>query len=189
MSRQLPDYPDWPELTGTGAVDRASLMKSSTVMKALPGFSRNDIVRLIALVSVVAFPLIADAQFGPVTRPLKASTDVLPAASATAASVAAGRDSCADQHWPFFSQACLRGSTETIEPRLVSMNAESTPNAAPATEAAKAVAIDTTQGNAPFAKSKKPARPRTATRMRERKIPNVSYAVNSAAGNISPAGW
>jgi hypothetical protein len=158
-------------------------------MKALPGFSRNDIIRVVALVSVVAFPLIADAQFGPVTRPVKLSTDASPAASATATAVVAGRDSCADQHWPFFSQGCLRGSTEKIEPRVVSMNAESTPNAAPATQATKAVAINTVQDDAPFARSRKPARPRTATRARERKTPNVSYAVNSDAANISPAGW
>jgi hypothetical protein len=49
--------------------------------------------------------------------------------------------------------------------------------------------MDTARGNAPFAKSKKPAKLPTVSRMRERKTPNVSYAVNLQAGNISPAGW
>jgi hypothetical protein len=157
-------------------------------MKALPDFSRNDVIRVIALVSVVAFPLIANAQFGPATRPVRLSNDVAPAAVATATVAVAARDSCADQHWPFFSQGCLRGSAETIEPRLVSMNAESAPNPAPAKEIVKTVAIDTARGHAPSAGSKRPAG-RTATRIRERRSPNVSYAVNSAAGNVFSTGW
>jgi hypothetical protein len=156
-------------------------------MKALPDFSRNDVIRVIALVSVVAFPLIANAQFGPVTRPARLSNDVSPAAASATVAVIA-RDSCADQHWPFFSKECLRGSAETIEPRLVSMNAESAPNAAPAKEIAKTVAIDPARGHAPSARSKRPAAgPRTATRTR--RSPNVSYAQNSAAGGIFSPGW
>jgi hypothetical protein len=158
------------------------------MMKALPGLRRNDVIRLIALVSVVAFPLIADAQFGPVTRPVKLSTEVSPAASVTLK--AAGQDSCADQHWPFFSSGCLRESTGAIEPRLVSMNTESPPNSAPTAYATKAAgAIGAAQGNAARAKSARPVKPRTAVRMRERRIPNVSYAVNAQAGFGSPAGW
>lgn len=185
--QHLPDCPDMPEPTRSGTVDVHRQPTSSNVMKTLPGLRRNDVIRVVALLSVVTFPLIADAQFGPVTRAVKPSNEASPAVSAVAEAPAAGQDSCAAQHWPFFSEGCLRGSTETIKPRLVSMNAESTPNATPATQAAKAVAINITHGLAPFAKAKKPAKPRTATRAR--RIPDVSYALNSGAGNMFSAGW
>jgi hypothetical protein len=103
---------------------------SSDVMKTLRSFGRNDVIRAVALVSVVAFPLIADAQLGAGSRAVKISQDVSPAVVTPSKAIAAGPDSCADQHWPFFSKACLRGSMEPIEPRLVSMNTELPPNSA-----------------------------------------------------------
>src|ERR1700754_2339965 len=160
-------------------------------MKALPSFGRNDVIRAVALVFVVAFPLIADAQLGAGSRAVKLSHDVVtPSAVATSRPIAASPDLCVGQHWPFFSKGCLRGSAEAIEPRLVSMNAESSPNSVRTDGPAKAVGvIETTQGNAPFAKSKKPAKPRIATHRRERNNISITYAVNSEMGHMSPAGW
>jgi hypothetical protein len=161
-----------------------------SVMKTLPSFGRNDVIRAVALVSVVAFPLIADAQLGTGSRATKLSKDVSPVAVATSKATPADPDSCADQHWPFFSKGCLRGSTGAIEPRLVSMNAESPPISATADGSAKAAgATDAAQGNAPFARSKQPAKPRVATHRRERSNTSVNYAVNSEIGHMSPAGW
>jgi hypothetical protein len=68
--------------------------------------------------SVVAFPLIADAQLGLGSKAVKISKDVSPLAGGTAKAIA-GRDPCADQHWPFFSNGCVRGSADAIEPRLL----------------------------------------------------------------------
>jgi hypothetical protein len=159
-------------------------------MKALPSLGRNDVIRAVALVSVVAFPLIADAQLGAGSRAVKITKDVSPSAVAPSKAIAAGPDSCANQHWPFFSKGCLRGSTEAIEPRLVSMNAESSPNSATTDGPPKtAGATDAAQGNTPFAKSKKPAKPRVATHRRERNNISVSYAVNSEMGRMAPASW
>jgi hypothetical protein len=159
------------------------------VMKALPSFGRNDVIRAAALVSVVAFPLITDAQLGTGSRAAKLSKDVSPVAVATSKAIPAGPDSCADQHWPFFSKGCLRGSTEVIEPRLVSMNAESPPTFATTDGPAKAAGADPGQGNARFAKSKKPAKPRVAAHRHERINTSVNYAVNSETGHMSLAGW
>jgi hypothetical protein len=159
-------------------------------MKALPSLGRNDVIRAIALASVMAFPLIADAQLGLGARAFKISNEVAPAAGGTVKAVIAGRDSCADQHWPFFSQGCLRGSTEAIEPRLVSMNAESESNTAATNDSARVAATDTAQGNARFTTSKKPVKPpRAATHRRERRNSSVNYAVNLEIGHMSPAGW
>jgi hypothetical protein len=138
----------------------------------------------------VAFPLIADAQLGTSSRAAKLSKDVSPAAIIVSKAIPASPDQCADQHWPFFSKACLRGSTEAIEPRLVSMNAESPPITATTDGSAKAVgATDAAQVKAPFAKSKQPAKPRVATHRRERSNTSVNYAVNSEIGHMSLAGW
>jgi hypothetical protein len=154
-------------------------------MKTLPSLNRNDVIRVIALMSVVAFPLIADAQLGLGTRAVKTSNNVSPAAAGTAKATIAGRDSCADQHWPFLSNGCLRGSTEAIQPRLVSMNVESPPNSTD--DPAKVNgAIDTAQGSARFARPKTLVKPR-ATHRRERRNIGVSYAVNSEMAH--PAGW
>ena len=138
----------------------------------------------------LAFPLIADAQLGLGSKAVKISKDVSPLADGTAKAAIAGRDPCADQHWPFFSNGCLRGSAEAIEPRLVSMNAESPPNSAATDASARVVGpTDSARGNAPVAKSKKLIRPRVATHMRERRNSNLNYAANSEAGGISLAGW
>jgi hypothetical protein len=158
-------------------------------MKALPSFSRNDVIRAVALVSVVAFPLIADAQLGTGSRAAKLSTDVSPATIAVSKAIPAGPDQCADQHWPFFSKGCLRGSTEVIEPRLVSMNADFQPNAATTDSARVTGSTDAAQGNARLATSKKPVKPRVATHRHERRNIGVNYAVNSEMGRMSPAGW
>jgi hypothetical protein len=159
-------------------------------MKALPSFGRNDVVRAVALVSVVVFPLIADAQLGTSSRAAKLSKDVSPVAVTTSEAIAASADACADQHWPFFSKQCLRGSTESIEPRLVSMNAESPPISAASDDAAKAVgATDIARGKAVFAKPKKPAKPRVAAHRREQGNISISYAANSENGHGLPAGW
>jgi hypothetical protein len=158
-------------------------------MKALPSFGRNDVVRAVALVSVVVFPLIADAQLGTGSR-AKLSKDVSPVAVTTSEAIAASPDACTDQHWPFFSKQCLRGSTESIEPRLVSMNAESPPISAASDDAAKAVgATDIARGKAVFAKRKKPAKPRVAAHRREQGNISISYAANSEIGHGLPAGW
>jgi hypothetical protein len=159
-------------------------------MKSLPGFGRNDVIRAIALISVVAFPLIADAQLGLGSNPVKISKDVSSLAGDTAKAAIVGRDSCADQHWPFFSNGCLRGSAEAIEPRLVSMNVEPPTNsAATGDSSGVAGATGTARGNAPFAKPKKLIKPRVATHRRERSNIGVTYAVKSEIGHISLAGW
>src|SRR4051794_34998759 len=97
------------------------------VMKALSGLRRNDVVRAVVLVSIAIFPLIADAHLGR-SSGVKTSEDVLSVAGSPASTAAARRDSCADQHWPFFSAGCLRESTHAVEPRLISMNVEASPN-------------------------------------------------------------
>jgi hypothetical protein len=165
-------------------------------MKAPARFGRNDVIRAIALMSVVAFPLIADAQLGPGSKAVKISKDVSPFAGGTAKAAIAGRDSCADQHWPFFSTGCLRGSAEAIEPRPVSMNVESPPNSAATGDSARVIGAthtargtDTAGGNAPFAKPKKLVKPRVATHRRERSNLSVNYAANSEMGHVSLAGW
>jgi hypothetical protein len=190
VPRHLLDYPDEWEPTNGSAVYMHRQRRRANVMKALPGFGRNDVIRAIALISVVAFPLIADAQLGLGSKAVKISNDVAPLASATAKPAIAGRDSCADQHWPFFSKGCLRGPAEAIEPRLVSMNAESPPNSAATNASARGVAAtDSVRGNAPVAKSKKLIKPRVATHIRERRNSNLTYAANSETGRISLAGW
>jgi hypothetical protein len=159
------------------------------VMNALSSLGRNDVIRAVALVAIVAVPLIADAQLGRSSGAVETSPDVLPI-SGTAVETAAGRrDSCANQHWPFFSAGCLRGSTQTVEPRLVSMNAEASPIPAATGDAPKAVrTADIVRDNGPSVGSKKTAKPRIATRVRERRTPNVNYAANLQAG-ISMPGW
>jgi hypothetical protein len=159
------------------------------VMKLLPSFGRNDVIRAIALISVVAFPLIADAQLGLGSKAVKISTDVSPLASGTTKVPVVSRDSCADQHWPFISNGCLRGSAEAIEPRLVSMNVESPKNPVATDNSVRvADATDTGRGNAPVAKPKK-SKSRVATHRRERSNIGVNYAVNSEMRHMTLAGW
>jgi hypothetical protein len=158
-------------------------------MKSLPSFGRNDVIRAIALISVVAFPLIADAQLGLGSKAAKISKDVSPPAGDTTKAAILGRDSCADQHWPFFSNGCLRGSAEAIQPRLVSMNVEQPTNSAATNNSARVVAAtEAARADAPSAKPKKHIKPRVATHRRERSNV-VKYAVNSEIGHTSLAGW
>lgn len=159
-------------------------------MKALPSFGRNDVIRAIALMSVVAFPLIADAQLGLGSKAVKISNDVSPLAGGTAKAAIVARDSCADQHWPFLSNGCLRGPAEAIEPRLISMKVESPSNSAATDDSTRVVgASDTARSNVPFAKPKKLVKPRVATHRRDRSTIGVNDAVNSEMGHVSLAGW
>jgi hypothetical protein len=159
------------------------------VMKALLGLGRNDVIKAAALVAIVVFPLIAHAQLGRSSGAARTSQDASPAASAAVGTTAARRDSCADQHWPFFSAGCLRQSTQAVEPRLISMN-ETSANSATTGDARKGFrAADIVRDNGPSAGWKKPAKPRIAAHRRERRTPNVSYAANLDAGHISMPGW
>src|SRR5467141_3199187 len=108
-------------------------------MKALPSIGRNDVIRTIALISVVAFPLIADAQLGLGSKAVQISSGVSPLAGGPAKAAMVSRDSCADQHWPFFSNGCLRGSADATAPRLVSMNVESSTNSVATDDSVRAV--------------------------------------------------
>jgi hypothetical protein len=151
-------------------------------MKARLGLGRNDAIRAVALVSIAVFPLIADAQLGRSSGAVKTSQDASPVGEAAVRTAAAKPDPCADQHWPFFSAGCLRGSTQPVEPRLVSMNAETPANPAKTGDASKpARTADMVRDDGPSAGSKKSAKPRIATHRRERRTPNVNYAVNLQA--------
>jgi hypothetical protein len=155
------------------------------VMKAILSLGRNDVIRAVALVAIVAAPLIAHAQLGRSSGAVKTSPDVSGVSGAAAETATARRDSCAEQHWPFFSAECLRGSTQTAGPRLISMNVETLPNSA-TTDAPKGVqTADIVRDNGPSVGSKKPVKPRIATHRRERRAPNVNYAVNLQV----MAGW
>jgi hypothetical protein len=159
------------------------------VMKALLGLGRNGVIGAVAVVAIVVFPLIADAGFGRGSGVVKTSQDASPVAGAPVRTAAARGDSCADQHWPFFSAGCLRGSAQAVEPRLVSMN-ETSPGSATIADAPKAVrTAEIVRDNGPSVGSKKPAKPRIATHRRERRTPNVNYAANLAAGYVSMPGW
>jgi hypothetical protein len=158
------------------------------VMKALAGLGRNDVIKTTALVAIVVFPLIAHAQLGRGSGTLKTSQVVSPVAGAAVRTAAATADSCVDQHWPFFSAGCLRGSTQAVEPRLVSMSVEPAANSATTGDASKGVrTADIVRDNGPSVGSKKPAKPRIAAHRRERRTPNVSYAANLQAGHMP--GW
>jgi hypothetical protein len=162
------------------------MTSGKNVMKALLSLGRNDVIKAVALVAIVVFPLIAHAQLGRSSGGVKTSLDVSPAAGAAVRTATAGRSSCADQHWPFFSAECLRGSTQPVEPRLVSMNAETSANSAATGDAPKGVRT-AVRDNGPSAGSKKPAKPRVAVHRRERTKPNVNYAVNLEPGRMP--GW
>jgi hypothetical protein len=158
-------------------------------MKALPGVGRNDVIKAVALVAIVVFPLIAHAQLGRSSGAVKTSQEASPVAGAAVKTAAAKGDSCADQHWPFFSAGCLRQSSQAVEPRLVSMNAETSP-VSTATDAPKPVrAADMVRDDGPSAGPKKTAKPRIATHGRERRMPNVNYAANFQASHMSMPGW
>ncbi len=164
-------------------------------MKALSNLNRNDVIRAVALVTVVAFPLIAYAQLGSAAKVVTLPVAAAPAAAETVTQAKAlSADSCANQHWPFFSAECLRGSTAATKPRLVSMNMEDSPAppaAKPATSSPSghvARAVDGIQGGAPVAKSKKPLKARVA-HVRTRKPLSLSYASNAGAAPVPMTGW
>jgi len=165
-------------------------------MKALSKLNRNDVIRAVALVTVVAFPLIAYAQLGSAAKVVTPTVAAAPAASETVTQAkAVSADSCANQHWPFFSAECLRGSTQAIRPRLVSMNMEDSPAPQPAAKPAAtsasrhvAHAVEGAQSGAPVVKSRKPPKPRVA-HIRARKPLNLSYAANADAAAGSIPGW
>ena len=160
------------------------------VMKALSDLPRNQVIRVVALVAVMAFPLMAYAQLGSAAKAINLSKDAAPAAAESVAPAKpVADDACANQHWPFFSAECLRGSGPTIKPRLVSMSAETSPGA----EAPKPAAADHSRhvavandSSTPVAKPRKPAKPRVA---RVRKPTSISYAANATAGQVSLPGW
>jgi hypothetical protein len=163
------------------------------LMKAPLGLGRTGVIRAVAVVAIVVFPLIADAGFGRGSGAIKTSQDVSHVAAAPARTAAASGDSCADQHWPFFSAGCLRGSAQAVEPRLVSMH-ETSPGSATTADAPKAVrTADVVRDNGPSLRSslrsKKTAKPRIAAHRRERRTPNVNVAANLEAGHISMPGW
>jgi hypothetical protein len=159
-------------------------------MKAHLDLGRNDVIKAAALVAIVVFPLMAHAQLGRSSGGLKTSQDVSPVAGAAVRAAVARADSCADQHWPFFSAGCLRQSTPAVEPRLVSMNVEPSENSATTGDAPKAIrTADIVRDNGPSVGSKKPAKPRIATHRRERRTPNVNYAANLDARQIAMPGW
>jgi hypothetical protein len=158
------------------------------VMKARSGLGRNDVIKAVALAGIVVFPLLAYPQLGRTSAAVTPSQDASPVAGAAVTTAAAIGDSCADQNWPFFSAGCLRGSTQTIEPRLVSMNGETSPTSAATGDDPKpAPTAGIVRNNGPSAASKRTAKPRIATQRRERRAPNVNYAVNLQASYMP--GW
>jgi hypothetical protein len=159
------------------------------LMKPLSGLGRNDVIKAVALVAIVVCPLIAHAQLGRSSGAVKTSQEVSPIAGA-AVKTAAAKAVCADQHWPFFSAECLRQSTQAVEPRLVSMNPDTSANPATTGDVPRlARTADTVPDNAPTVGTKKTAKPRIAAHRRERRTPNVNYAANLAAGHMSMPGW
>jgi hypothetical protein len=158
-------------------------------MKPLTKLGRNDLIRIIALTSVVAFPLIADAQLGLGLKAAKLSTDIAPLAVASAKASAAPVDGCAGQHWPYFSAECLRGPAR-IEPRLVTSNSESAP-AQPVTAPSTVVATHaaSNRDDAPVAKPKRSLKPKMAVHKRQRSQPGLTFAATPPVGQISLAGW
>jgi hypothetical protein len=161
-------------------------------MKSLPSLGRNDVIRAIALVSVVAFPLIADAQLGLGAKAVRLSNDVSSpvTGTATATAAVAERESCADQHWPFFSNGCLRGPEQAIQPRLVSMNVGSPKDLAAADDPARRIgATDVGRFTAPLAKPKKLSKTRVGPHRNERRNIGAHYAANSETGHVPLAGW
>ena len=159
------------------------------LMKAPLGLGRTGVIRAVAVVAIVVFPLIADAGFGRGSGAVKTSQDVSPVAPAPARTATRERDSCADQHWPFFSAGCLRGSAQAVEPRLVSMH-ETLPGSATTADAPKAVrTANIVRDKGPSLRSKTAAKPRVAAHRRERRTPNVNVAANLEAGHISMPGW
>jgi hypothetical protein len=162
------------------------------VIRALSDFRRNDVIRVVALVALVAFPLMAYAQLGSAAKAMKPPNDAaLASAEPVTPAKAVAADSCANQHWPFFSAECLRGSTEPVRPRLVSMSVEDTaaaePPKPPATAHLRHVVRPAGGHDGASTRSRKPAKPRVA-HTRERRPLTLSYAA-SAAAPVAMPGW
>jgi hypothetical protein len=173
-------------------------MRGKKVMRALSDFRRNDVIRVVALVALVAFPLMAYAELGSAAKAIKppnyaalASAEPVTPAKAVAAEKALAADACANQHWPFFSAECLRGSTEAIRPRLVSMSVEDSAAAGPpeplATDRIRHVTRPAGGHVGASTPSRKAAKPRVA-HTRERRPLSLSYAA-SAAAPVAMPGW
>jgi hypothetical protein len=166
-------------------------------MNALPSFGRNDLIRATALVAVLAFPLFAYAGLGgsAVSQPSKNAPAATVAAEPATATTASATP-CAEQHWPFFSQDCLRGSTQ--QPRLVSLTSDTPAQVAAATPVAAAPATKPAQvaevASSKAVKPKKQLKPHVASRSPERRSPPVTYAAAPApapapAPPVLMAGW
>jgi hypothetical protein len=149
--------------------------------------NRNDLIRAIALISVVAFPLFAAAQLP--SKPGQSADSIAPVSAAPVKAAADSRESCADQHWPNFSAGCLRGAVEASTPRLVSLAATSPQDAAPPAAAAKRIAAaDPVAVSAPVLKPKKISKPRLATRRHER-ANSMAYAAYSEPAQVTFPSW
>ncbi|HYW64923.1 MAG TPA: hypothetical protein VE865_17160 [Bradyrhizobium sp.] len=161
-------------------------------MNALPSFGRNDLIRATALVAVVAFPLFAYAGLGLGSTAIQPSTNAAAAAVATepAAAPTASATPCAEQHWPFFSQDCLRGSTQ--QPRIVSLtsDAPAAPAVAATTPAAKPAQL-AEAAPSKAVKPKKHPKPHVASRSPERRTATAAYAAAPAPAPapVLMAGW
>jgi hypothetical protein len=158
-------------------------------MNALPSLGRNDLLRATALIAVLAFPLFAYAGLGLGAAGIQSSN----ASAATVATepgtpTTVSATPCAEQHWPFLSQECLRGSSQ--QPRLVSLTAD-----APAAVAAPLPAAKPAQlaeaGPSKTVKAKKHPKPHVASRSPERRSPAVTYASvpAPAPAPVLMAGW
>jgi hypothetical protein len=161
------------------------------MMSALSDFRRNDVIRVVAFVALVAFPLMAYAQLGSAAKAMKPPNDAALVSAEPVTPKALAADACANQHWPFFSAECLRGSTEAVRPRLVSMSVEDSAAAGPPKPAAtyhlRHVVRPAGGHDGASARSRKPAKPRVA-HTRERRPLTVSYAATAAAPVAMP-GW
>src|ERR1041385_8572913 len=94
--------------TRPAALDTHQTGTRGKPMKALSKLNRNDVIRAVALVTVVAFPLIAYAQLGSASKVATLTVAAAPAAAEIATPAkAVAADPCANQHWPFFSAECL----------------------------------------------------------------------------------
>src|SRR4051812_33773821 len=169
-------------------------------MNALPSLGRNDLIRATALIAVVAFPLFAYAGLGlgsAAIQPSKSAAAAVVAPNAAAATVAtepatattASATPCAEQHWPFFSQDCLRGPTQ--QPRLVSLTSDAPVAAAVAATPAAKPAQLAEAAPTKAAKPKKHPKPHVARRSPERRTPAVTYAATPAPAlaRVLRGGW
>jgi hypothetical protein len=158
-------------------------------MNALPSFGRNDLLRATALIAVVAFPLFAYAGLGLGATSIQPSTNTVSVAAAAPATTASATP-CAEQHWPFFSQDCLRGSTQ--QPRLVSLTSDAPAAVAAAIPAAKPAQL-AEAAPSKVVKPKKHPKPHFASRSPERRSPPATYAAAPAPAPapapVLMAGW